>query len=173
MMFCLVLLAGCQGEPESASESQLPVTIGDADECHLCGMIINRFPGPKGEAYMHADQPPFKFCSTRELLTFLLQPEHSRQFRAAFVHDMAVSAWHAPDASADAFVDARQAWYVIDHDLPGSMGPTLASFRQREDADRFISSHGGRVLAFEEISLERIARMTATGDHATMHGPHH
>jgi len=42
-------LAGC-GEKEEVQQSLEPVAFHDTDECHVCGMIISDFPGPKGQA---------------------------------------------------------------------------------------------------------------------------
>lgn len=67
-------LAGCDEEPgQSTMASPEPIT--DADACHVCGMTIAGFPGPKGQAFMKSDPEALKFCSTLELFTFLKQPE--------------------------------------------------------------------------------------------------
>jgi copper chaperone NosL len=36
------------------------------------------------------------------------------------------------------------------------MGPTLATFARVEDAEAFARQHGGRVLRFEQITLEMV-----------------
>lgn len=151
---CLVAalaLAGCGDGPSADPD---PVAIGRHDECHVCGMIIERFPGPKGEVFAEGRTRPVKFCSTRDLFAYLLQPEAQTTTRAVYVHDMAGAAWaHPPDA---ALVDAREAWYVAGHPLRGAMGPTLASFARRAEAAAFAERRGGRVLAFDDVSLEVI-----------------
>lgn len=150
----ILLLAGC-GERETQQAAQPAVAIEPGDECHLCGMIIEEQPGPKGQLYLSRETQARKFCSVAEMFTFLLQPEHVERIGAAYVHDVAAGSWAAP--SDDAFVPAREAWYVLGHDLEGSMGHALASFRQQADAEAFAQEHGGRVLRFEQIDLAALS----------------
>lgn len=156
----LLLLAACSDGPERAV-AQNPVPIEPGDECHLCGMIIDEQPGPKGELYVRGDTAARKFCSVAEMFTFLLQPEHRERIGAAYVHDVAAGSWAAPND--DAFVPAREAWYVLGHHQASSMGHALASFRQRTDAEAFVEAHGGRLLSFEQIDLTMLT--AAHGQH--------
>jgi len=48
---------------------------------------------------------------------------------------------------------------VAGHRLPGAMGPTLASFARRAEAEAFARAHGGRVLAYDEITLELLGNL--------------
>ena len=87
----LVLLAfvvGCGEQTEQQVMVQQAMKIEQADSCHLCGMIISNFPGPKGESYASTQDDINKFCSTRDLFGFILQPENKRQVKEVFVHDM-------------------------------------------------------------------------------------
>ena len=45
----LLGLAACN-EPEENAQALAPVAFHASDECHVCGMAISDFPGPKGEA---------------------------------------------------------------------------------------------------------------------------
>lgn len=153
----LLFIGGC-GNSEKAPESRPPVAIGPGDECHVCGMLITRFPGPKGEVYVRGGSRPLKFCSTRDLFSYLLQPE-SVGVTQIYVHDMGATEWVHPDDNA--FVDARAAWYVVNQPLQGAMGPTLASFKRREDARVFMDKHGGELLRFDDITLELLADLTS------------
>jgi len=65
--------------------------------------------------------------------------------------------WERPDDSR--WVRAEAAWYVAGHRLPGAMGPTLASFARRAEAEAFARAHGGRVLAYDEITLELLGNL--------------
>lgn len=151
-----VLSVGCDA-PQDSAKGLVPVPIADGDECHLCGMIINNFPGPKGEAYVLGGSEPLKFCSTRDLFAFLTQPEARANVRAAFVHDIAATPWDRP--AFEAFVAASGAWYVAEQPLRGAMGPTLASFAERAAAKRFIEEYGGRLLAYDDVTVDLISRL--------------
>lgn len=157
-----ILVTGCDDSSQQAAK--LPaVAIESGDVCHVCGMYITPFPGPKGEAYVRGANKPFKFCSTRDLFSWLLQPENKIAATSVYVDDMGATDWKHPKDSA--FVDARTAWYVVDQPLPGAMGPTLASFARQADAETFIKQHGGRLLRFQDITLELLANLKGGNEH--------
>ncbi len=149
-------LGGCE-EQGARAPARPPVAIEHGDECHVCGMIITQYPGPKGEAYVLDHPKALKFCSTRDLFAFLLQPESAAIVREVYVHDMAMASWQQP--ADEHLIDARAAWYVAGHELKGAMGPTLASFRRQEDAQAFMEQHGGYVLRFADIDLKIITEL--------------
>lgn len=149
------LLACDPGQQDATAHSPVPMEAGD--ECHLCGMIITRFPGPKGEAFVRHNKKALKFCSTRDLFAWLLQPDVTSQVEAVYVHDMGETSWETPDDNT--LVDARKAWYVIGSDRKGAMGHTLASFSNKNAADRFARERGGEIVSFEQIDLEMLQSM--------------
>lgn len=164
------LLGGCN-RTQQERKPLPPVAIQAGDECHVCGMIIANFPGPKGEAYVRGADKPFKFCSTRDLFSWWLQPENKLAATTVYVHDMGATDWAHPADSS--FVDARSAWYVIDQRRKGAMGPTLASFRRQEDAEAFARRYGGRVVRFQDITLEMLADLKDGDRHGTGNPPRH
>lgn len=146
---------GCDRE-QNAPVTHGPEPIDAGDECHLCGMIITNFPGPKGEAVI-GKQHTLKFCSTRDLFAYLLQPESAAVVKEVYVHDMAATNWDTP--ADEAMVDAHDAWYVIGQPLKGAMGPTLASFLHQKDAQAFAARYGGTLSRFDEITLDIITNL--------------
>lgn len=161
----LGLLGGCDKPAAPNAVVLKPVPLHNGDECAVCGMLIQRFPGPKGEA-LGPQGRTLKFCSTRELLTWWLQPENRNQPLTLYVHDMARTGWQHPDDSA--FTDARKAWYVIGSDQPGAMGPTLGAFAQQADAQTFSQQHGGNVVAFADLDLDTLSRLMTGMGHGGM-----
>ena len=110
-----LLLGGC--EPDNkAAETLTPVTFHADDECHVCGMAILEFPGPKGQAVESGAVR--KFCSVAEMLGWWLQPENQAQNAQLFVHDMADRDWAKPDDAR--LIDARDAYFVPVPSLPGA-----------------------------------------------------
>lgn len=156
-------LAGC-GEGDKAATNLGPVAFHPSDECHVCGMVISEFPGPKGEAV--ARDGVKKFCSTAELFGWWLQPENRRLELQLYVHDMGKSAWDKPDDHY--LIDARKAWYVVGTPLQGSMGASLASFADEPAARRLAEQYGGRVLRFEQID-QALLQQAAGQQHDMAH----
>ncbi|UYG03940.1 nitrous oxide reductase accessory protein NosL [Halomonas sp. LR3S48] len=156
LLLLTLLLAGCgESEPVALAAAE-PIESGDS--CHVCGMLIDEHPGPKGQAFLDKQGSALKFCSTAELFAFLRQPENETRLSHAYVHDVAVTPWSQP--ANDAFILASEAWYVAGHDQRGSMGHTLASFRERHHAEAFAETHGGELYAFDDIDLDLLARLS-------------
>lgn len=155
MLFALIL-AAC-GEQEQTAVNLDPVAFHESDECHVCGMIIADFPGPKGQAMERNEVK--KFCSTAEMLSWWLQPENRILDARLYVHDMGQSQWDQPDDGH--LIDAREAWYVSGTPLKGAMGASLASFADKEAAEALAAEHNGTVLHFDEIDQEFLQQAAA------------
>ncbi|MEH6442738.1 MAG: nitrous oxide reductase accessory protein NosL [Oceanospirillaceae bacterium] len=158
----LPLLMACNDNEQTAMV-QRAVAIENSDECHLCGMIITNFPGPKGQLYSKGIEGNLKFCSTRDMFAFIVDPENQHNIQQVFVHDMAITPWDHPDE--ETYIDAKEAFYVIGHNKKGAMGPTLASFAKRSDAEAFRALEGGKIFTFAEIDLAILVGMTAPSLH--------
>jgi copper chaperone NosL len=155
-LFSASLLFSCSKSEESAQILHQAVAIESADECHLCGMLISNFSGPKGELFRkgitEADGDSVKkFCSTRDMFSFYLDPENKRNVTTMLVHDMSKSPWETPNDAY--FIDARNAWFVAGSNKTGAMGETLASFSQQVDAQTFANEFGGKVINFSQVDL--------------------
>lgn len=124
------------------------------DHCAQCGMMITKFPGPKGEAYLRNNEKIRKFCSTRDLFSFILDPEYIHQVKKAYVHDMTGLSWDAPND--ERFIDAKLAFYVLKSSKKGAMGSTLASFGSKTEADKFQKLFGGKVYVFKDITMDLV-----------------
>ena len=154
-LFIVVLLSSflfACGASEEARVKHDPVAFETSDECHVCGMAITRFEGPKGQAYETRSKQIKKFCSTNELIFWYLQPENKNNVAELYVHDMTKTSWEKPEDSQ--LIAARDAFFVINSDMHGSMGQTLASFLSANDAALFSKNHGGQVVTFNALSLE-------------------
>lgn len=154
LALALALLQGCS-EPERAQAAlPSPSHFTEQDQCHVCSMAIEGFPGPKGQAIGNEGQPVHKFCSTRDLLSWVLQPENRNRDLMLYVHDMAQTTWEHPADTA--LIDARNAYYVVGSQRTGAMGPTLATFSKQTDARTFVGEHGGSVIAFSDLEMKHL-----------------
>lgn len=162
-----LLLVACeqQGAAQTVAE---PVAFHADDECHVCGMIITNWPGPKGEILKGQDEI-YKFCSTVDMLTWWLQPENHNQSATIYVHDMSETAWDNP--TDEHLIDATQAWYVMGSTQMG-MGPTLASFGNQQAAVDFAEQYQGEVLPWSEIDLALLQRVLHAGHNFSLDAEH-
>lgn len=144
----LLLLAAC-AQP---SHSVGPTEPAAGTYCELDGMTLADHPGPKGQI-RYADGHVAYFCDTMELLSMYLAPEQVRKIESAYTQDMAKADWDAPTGH---WIRIEQAFYVEGSKRLGSMGPTLASFATRADAEAFAREYGGKVLAFDAITPDSV-----------------
>ncbi|MCK8046101.1 nitrous oxide reductase accessory protein NosL [Shewanella sp. 1CM18E] len=154
LLLLIPFLTAC-GESNAEKAQVTAQAIHEHDRCHLCGMMITKYPGPKGQVHLKGQTVVPKFCSTRDMFNFALQPENKRQIDALFVHDAGATDWEKP--TDDAFVDAKTAWYVYGTSKKAVMGPAVASFKTQEAAKQFAQDFGGAVLTYEQIDISLLA----------------
>ena len=145
--FAATFLAACGNS--DAPTALVPVEIDRSTSCSLDGMLLADYPGPKAQIHYADRAEPDFFCDTVELFAIYLKPEQVRPVRALFVQDMGKADWNEP---RDAWIDAKAAWYVHGSSRHGSMGPTIASFALEADAQKFAAEHGGKVVAFADVT---------------------
>lgn len=69
---------------------------------------------------------------------------------------LGLAALAAPERPRGHWIDAKSAVYVLDSKRHDSMGPTIASFAQKIDAQKFAGQWGGKVLRFAEVNPEMV-----------------
>lgn len=151
-------LAGCQGRQQPTRRAAMAIAP-DALSAS-CGMRIAGSPGPRGEVFVQGRKAPLIFGSTRDLLGYVLQPENQARLDGVYVQDSGRVDWRHPSDAADSFIPASKAYYVAWQTLPGSMGPTLASFADRGQAMAFRQVHGGQVLRYRQITPELVSLLS-------------
>ncbi len=150
-LILITALAACsKTEPQHIAA---PVEINAQTACSLDGMLLADYPGPKAQIHYDGQPQPEFFCDTIEMFHALLNPEQIKAVRAAYVQDMGKADWGNPRGH---WIEAKQAVYVLGSKRKGSMGPTIASFAQEQDAQKFVAEYGGKVLRFTEIKLNMV-----------------
>ena len=143
-------LGACGGEaPPQAAPPAVEVTADATGR--YCGMLLSAHEGPKGQVHLGSKQEPVWFTSVRDTLAFMRLPEEPRDITAVYVNDMGRSAqWEQPDVGA--WVDPREAWFVIESDMRGGMGaPEAVPFSQESAARAFQVTHKGKVVRLADI----------------------
>lgn len=145
-------LAAC-GDQTGGTTALVPVEIDQSTACSLDGMLLADYPGPKAQIHYTGQSEPEFFCDTVEMFSIYLKPEQVRPVAALYVQDMGKADWTEPRGH---WIDAKSAHYVVGSKKHGSMGPTIASFGDRADAERFAAEQGGKVLRFEEVTPDMV-----------------
>ena len=158
LILCLLLTtSACSDNAAQQAVIHKAVAMESGDECHLCGMLITHFDGPKGEIFRKEQGGKvFKFCSTRDMFSYYLDPENTRNVSQILVHDMSKMPWGSDSIDDKYFIDAKQAWFVIGSEKTGAIGKTLASFSLQTDAQAFAKEFGGKVLSFKDINQDSL-----------------
>jgi len=148
-----LLLAGC-GESQTQNEGAVtPVEITRSTASIIDGMLLADYPGPKGQIHYSGQSEPEFFCNTKDMMYVHLVPEQLRKVRAMFVQDMGQADWDEPQGH---WIDAHAAYYVVGSTRRGSMGTTLGTFALEADAHAFAEEYGGKVLRFDEITVDSV-----------------
>ncbi|SDD86474.1 copper chaperone NosL [Cupriavidus sp. YR651] len=143
-------LVACGNQTEQVA---MPADFDPATTCDLDGMLLADYPGPKGQIHFAGEARPTWYCDTVEVFSTLLKPEQVRTVRAVFVQDMELADWEAPRGN---WFDAKTGFYVSGSKRHGSMGPTIASFRNEAAARKFAATYGGKVLRFADVRPEMV-----------------
>lgn len=133
---------------------------------HYCGMNLHEHTGPKGQIILASQSAPVWFSSARDAFSYTMLDEEAKDVRAVYVSDMGKAAsWEDP--GADNWIEARQAFFVIESRKQGGMGaPETVPFSDRAAAERFVAEHGGKVVTFAEVPRDYVlSSEPAGGEH--------
>ena len=164
-------LAGCVGGPGTPA----PVALTGGVACDVCGMVIEKHPGPDGQIFYRNQSPaghdnPARFDSLKQCFFPYFLEHRQRGWTATVLYVIDYSAidytlqtdagdtYISSHPEADAFAPARDLSYVVGSDIVGAMGPDFIPFTDRTEAVEFAAEHGGRVLAFADIDEGVIGR---------------
>lgn len=157
-LLTVCLLAGCS--PSETAALPAPQVITEQSVGHYCGMNLSEHTGPKAQLFLNG-QPdkPVWFSTVKQMFGYTKLPEEPKGIAVIYVTDMArVQDWQNPDAD-QAWIAAKDAYYVIDSGFIGGMGAEDAlPFGDAAAAERFAKEHGGRVVGFQDMPEEYIFR---------------
>ena len=129
-LLALIILSGC-GDKEEAGVADLPRDLTREEVCMIDGMILLDYPGPKGQLFFKNGEAQF-FCDTKGLISTLYDPDYKVKIKRAYVQDFGGREW---GSYSGRWIDVNKAFLVLDSNIFGAMGPTMATFRTRADAD--------------------------------------
>ena len=157
-LLSLGMLLGACGDGSRGNEPPPPPLAAIPKDAvgHYCGMFLFEHKGPKGQILLRDTEQPVWFSTIREVFAYTLSPEEPKTVVAIYVQDMA-------RMSADgqfpeqAWINAREAWYVIKSRYVGGMGAQDAlPFGNEAAAQAFRQQYGGDVVRFDTMPEEYI-----------------
>ncbi len=150
LLLCFSLTA-CKPSSESV-EVPLAAQISDDSTGHFCHMFLSEHDGPKAHLFLTDQEDPIWFTEVNQLFAFRLLPEEAKNISAMYVNDATdVEDWTDHSVNKK-WLDAKTAFYVIESSFVGGMGSSDAlPFKERVKAEEYSSTHGGRVVTFDEM----------------------
>ena len=145
-----ITVSACS-EQEAKIEVPKPVALTEEAAGHYCNMTILEHTGPKAQIFLANNPNPIWFSQVRDGIAFLRSPEEHYETAAVYVNDMGkATEWDFP--GDDTWIDAQQAWFVIESRKTGGMGtPEVIPFGSEQIASTFVDENGGTVVRFAEI----------------------
>ncbi len=148
---CLVLLMACDGR-QGATPPPPPAELTSDAVGHYCSMVIAEHPGPKAQIFAADATAPLWFPSVRDMFAYTMLPEENQDIRAIYVSDTGATDDYA-DIAQGAWIDARDALYVLGSEIEGGMGlPEAVPFADHDKAAAFADRHGGAIASFDDVS---------------------
>lgn len=169
-------LAGCLGGLTGGSgEAPDPISLTGGLPCDVCGMIIEKHPGPNGQIFFESGSPdghdnPARFDSLKQCYFpyKLEQQQGGKSIAAGYVTDYSsvdydvttqggtttISSYTEPES----FARAKDLQYVVGSEVDGAMGPDFIPFSKRGDAQSFADEYGGEIVAYGDIDEGLIGR---------------
>jgi copper chaperone NosL len=144
------MLSACN--EETLVNIPVPQELDGEANGYYCGMTVKNHTGPKAQIHLKGKAEPLWFVSVRDAIAFTLLPEEPKNVAAIYVTDMSIADWHHPELEMKNWIDAKQAFYVIDSNKNGGMGAAEAvPFLQRQDAVKFARVHNGQIITLADI----------------------
>lgn len=152
---CFLLLSACDNN-QVAAPPPPPVELSSDAIGHYCSMVVAEHPGPKAQIFVSDVAVPRWFPSVRDMFAYTMLPEENQDIRAIYVSDTGASDNYATVADG-AWVEAMNAHYVLGSKIAGGMGlPETIPFADAIDAAAFAQEYGGKVVSFDEVTLDYI-----------------
>ena len=146
----VLLLLACAVELQAAPEEK----VGADVRCAICGMFVAKYDNWIVQLRLADDNVMF-FDGVKDMLVFYFNPQ---QYSSMDLEDIK-EIW-VKDYYSLGWLDGRKALYVVGSDVYGPMGKEFIPFSSRDAADNFLQDHHGKkILAFEEITDERVQSM--------------
>lgn len=144
-----LVLAACQESETTVAPS--PIAMTEEALGHYCQMNLAEHDGPKAQIHLAGHDHPVWFSQVRDAIAFTRLPEETEDVVAVYVSDMGKApSWENP--GTDNWINAQEAFYVIDSRSRGGMGtPEAVPFAEEPAAKQFVTKNGGSIVRLAGI----------------------
>ena len=159
-------LAGCLGN--GGGDVPEPIALTAGQQCDVCGMVIEKHPGPDGQIFFRDNAPeghdnPARFDALKQCLFPYLWEKQSLGWKASAIYvtdyssvDYNVNtqggnAYMSSHPEKEAFAEAQDLYYAVNSDVQGAMGYDFMPFSVESDATAYAEEWGGQVVRYGDI----------------------
>lgn len=127
------------------------VEPAEKGRCHVCGMPVKKNPGWIAQI-VFTDSTRASFDGPKDMFRYMLNLKKYNHKKSA--DDIARI--YVKGYLGRMPIDASKSFYVIHSHVMGPMGHELVPFATKDDAEEFAQNRGGRVVSYEEVTLQLI-----------------
>ncbi len=125
------------------------IVVNKSEKCPVCGMFVYKYPRWAAQIfYKDGNEEHLSFDGVKDMMKFYLNPSKWGDYKGIKekITKMKVTDYYTQKA-----IDAKKAYYVIGSDVLGPMGKELIPFSTKEEAEKFIKDHKGKIVLFKDI----------------------
>ncbi len=126
------------------------IVVSHNEKCPVCGMFVYKFPRWAAQIFYKegSKEKHLSFDGVKDMMRFYLNPSKWGDYKniKQNITKMKVTDYYTQKA-----IDAKKAYYVVGSDVLGPMGKELIPFSSKEEAEKFVKDHKGKIVSFNEI----------------------
>jgi copper chaperone NosL len=139
-------------DPMLAVDKSKMMNVPEDAKCPVCGMFVSKFPKWVAQIQLK-DGHNHYFDGVRDMMKFYFNPA---KYEHTHTKDN-ITQINATDYYTLELIDAKKAYYVIGSNIYGPMGEELIPFKNKDEAQKFMTDHFGKSLvSFDEIKEEML-----------------
>ena len=127
------------------------INVPEDAKCPVCGMFVSKFPKWAAQIQLE-DGHNHYFDGVKDMMKFYFNPTKYHAHTNEQISQINVTDYYSLELT-----DGKKAYYVIGSNVYGPMGEELIPFKNKDEAQKFMTDHFGKSLvSFDEIKEEMI-----------------
>jgi len=139
------------------NSNQEAISVTKDDKCPVCGMFVYKFPKWVAQI-VYKDGNKLSFDGVKDLMKFYFDRTKYGKYETLTREN--ISKILVTDYYSQKTIDGTKAFFVIGSNITGPMGNELIPFKQKSDAQTFMSDHNGKaIVSFDNIKQEEVSKL--------------